>query len=365
MVLMTISLCMIVKNEEDVLGRSLDSIKDLVEEINIVDTGSTDHTKKIAADYTQRIFDFDWVDDFASARNFAFEQATKDYILWLDADDVLLKKDQEKFAELKETLSDAIDVVTMDYHLAFDEYKNVTFSVRRNRLLKREKQFRWIGAVHEYLAVGGDIWDSDIAITHRSLHHDSDRNLRIYEKQLARSETFTPRDLFYFANELTDHRMYDRAIRFYEKFLATQQGWIEDNITACGKLADCYLELEQPQRGLESVFRSFQYGRPRSEFCCRLGYHFLQKNEFHTAIFWYESATRPDLSTEGMGFQNVVCATWLPHLQLCICYDRLGDYESAYKHNETARQYRPQDPNILHNKQYLEPISQKNSPPVE
>ena len=86
--MVTISLCMIVKNEEDVIGRCLDSVSDLVDEINIVDTGSTDRTKEIVAKYTDRIFDFEWIDDFSAARNFSFQQATRQYILWLDADDI-------------------------------------------------------------------------------------------------------------------------------------------------------------------------------------------------------------------------------------------------------------------------------------
>lgn len=73
----TISLCMIVKNEESVLARCLDSIADLMDEIIIVDTGSTDHTKEIAANYTDKIFDFDWKSDFSAARNYSFPRQRK------------------------------------------------------------------------------------------------------------------------------------------------------------------------------------------------------------------------------------------------------------------------------------------------
>lgn len=98
-ILVTISLCMIVKNEEDVISRCLDSVNDLVEEINIVDTGSTDRTKEVITQYTDRIFDCEWINDFAAARNYAFKQATQEFILWLDADDILLKEDREKFVK--------------------------------------------------------------------------------------------------------------------------------------------------------------------------------------------------------------------------------------------------------------------------
>ncbi len=80
----TISLCMIVKNEEKVIGRCLDSVQDITDEIVIVDTGSTDCTKEIVSRYTDKVYDFQWIDDFSAARNFAFSQATKSYILWLD-----------------------------------------------------------------------------------------------------------------------------------------------------------------------------------------------------------------------------------------------------------------------------------------
>ena len=92
--MVTISLCMIVRDEEDVLGRCLESVRDLVDEIIIVDTGSKDRTKEIAAQFEARLFDFVWVDDFAAARNAAFAQASCDYCLWLDADDVLLEAEK-------------------------------------------------------------------------------------------------------------------------------------------------------------------------------------------------------------------------------------------------------------------------------
>ena len=78
-----ISLCMIIKNEEKTIARCLDSVKDLVDEIIIVDTGSTDKSKEIVSKYTDKVYDFEWVEDFAKARNFSFSKATKDYIMWL------------------------------------------------------------------------------------------------------------------------------------------------------------------------------------------------------------------------------------------------------------------------------------------
>lgn len=360
--MITVSLCLIVKDEEAVLDRCLKSIAHLVDEIIVVDTGSRDQTKSIAANYGATIFDFTWIDDFSAARNAAFEQATQEYILWLDADDVLSEDDQQRFADLKESLDPSVDVVTMLYHLAFDEYGNVSFSLRRNRLVKREKSFTWRGMVHEYLEVYGKVLHSDVAIIHQSEGGFSDRNLKIYQRRLANHDEFSPRDLYYYGNELVDHKRYDEAIPVYERFLNEGGGWIEDNIACCGKLADCYHHLGQHKKEIASVLRSLTYGSPRPEYCCRLGFHFLQQKDYLSAIFWYRLATQIKQKPDYTGFSATAYSTWLPHLQLCVCYSNIGAHRLAYLHNEVARHYRPTDPIILKNKQYLEHLLE---PPTE
>lgn len=352
----TISVVLIVRDEEDVLARCLDSVRAAADEIVIVDTGSTDRTREIASEYTAAIYSFEWIDDFAAARNYAFSQATSAYILWLDADDVFLEADLAKLLKLKAELSPDIDTVSMNYHLAMDEYGRVTSSLRRNRLVKRTRGFRWIGAVHEYLEVYGASLTSDIAVTHASLRHDSDRNLRIYEKRLAAGENFNARDTFYYANELKDHAQYEKAIAFYSKFLLQGEGWVEDNISACAKLSDCYSALGNEDMMMHHALMSFRYGTPLPEFCCRIGYWHLQKKAYETAAYWYHAALNTPKSGQAWSLRNDQCATWLPHLQLCVCYDRLGDHKQAYMHNEQARVYRPNDASVLHNKKYLEGI---------
>lgn len=93
----TISLCMIVRDEAAVLERCLQSVAHLVDEIIIVDTGSVDETKTIAAAFTPHLYDFPWQDDFSAARNFAFSKGTGDYLFWMDADDVLPPESQQRF----------------------------------------------------------------------------------------------------------------------------------------------------------------------------------------------------------------------------------------------------------------------------
>ena len=103
-----ISVCVIAKNEADVLGRCLESVKGL-DEIVVVDTGSTDNTKEIAKRYTDNVYDFVWCDDFSKARNFAIEQCTSDWILILDADEYL-----PTIEGIYKLCNDKFEAITMD-----------------------------------------------------------------------------------------------------------------------------------------------------------------------------------------------------------------------------------------------------------
>ena len=124
--MITISLCMIVKNEEPVLARCLDSVASMMDEIIIVDTGSTDRTKEIAAQYTNRIYDFTWCDDFSAARNYAFSLATMDYIYCPDADEYLDLENQRRFLRLKGALLPEIEIVQMN-HVGREAVKHKTY----------------------------------------------------------------------------------------------------------------------------------------------------------------------------------------------------------------------------------------------
>ena len=139
----TISLCMIVKNEEKTLGRILKIAQNFADEIIIVDTGSTD-----------KIFDFTWCDDFSKARNFSFSKATCDYQMWLDADDVITDENVSKIIALKTNFDTSVDVFEFKYSTCFDQNNHPVLTYFRERLLKRNDHFFWQGFV---------IWAVDIA----------------------------------------------------------------------------------------------------------------------------------------------------------------------------------------------------------
>ncbi|WHT47941.1 glycosyltransferase family 2 protein [Sporosarcina thermotolerans] len=92
-----LSVCIIMKNEEKVIGRCLESISGIADEIIIVDTGSKDQSKEIALQFTDKVFDFQWVNDFSKARNFAASKARGEWILAIDADEYVDRDSFEKF----------------------------------------------------------------------------------------------------------------------------------------------------------------------------------------------------------------------------------------------------------------------------
>ena len=218
--MISISLCMIVKNEADTLPRALESVKGVADEIIIVDTGSEDRTVEAARNYTPHIYPFEWIDDFSAARNYSFAKATKDYCMWLDADDVLLPADRDALIALKNSLDPSVDIVMMRYHAAFDSSGSPTFSYYRERLIKNNRTYVWHGAVHEAITPAGSVFYSDIAVTHQKTKPgDPDRNLRIYTQLLERGESLDARERFYYAQELYYHQRYRESISVLAAFL--------------------------------------------------------------------------------------------------------------------------------------------------
>lgn len=351
----TVSLCMVVKNAEKTLTRTLESVKGLVDEIIIVDLGSKDSTKKIALGYTKQVYDFQWSNDYSAALNFAFEFATMEYVLWLDVGDMFLEEDQEKFLTLKGNFDQNIDAVSLFRKTtnARPKETKALLEPHRYHLVKRLKKFQWVKKAKPYLLVGGNTMVSDISIitaNHRAFSLPTNQ-----EELQSEYVNFLPPDLFSLATRLLKQDERAEAIRVYEKFLATGKGWVEDNILACGRIADCYSHFEDQQNNLKYNFRSFEFDQPRAEACCRLGHYFLNLGHFSQATFWYKLATELEKPSDNYGL-IYPCWTWLPHIQLCICYDKMQQPALAYHHNEIARTYLPDDPRIVHNKTYLESI---------
>lgn len=352
--MITLSVCMIVKNEEEVLERCLNCAKNIADEIIVVDTGSTDHTKNIARRFTEKIYEFPWCDDFAKARNYSFSKATMEYIMWLDADDIFTPLDQQLLLELKQTLSPETDMVMMKYDVAFDADDNPTFSYYRERLFKRSGDFRWIGEIHEVIPQRGNVIYQDISVRHKKMKaNEPGRNLKIFEKMLADGKTLDPRQQYYYARELYYNGRYEDAILLFTQFLDDGNGWIENSISACKDLALCFYAVDQPQKALMSLLRSLTLDAPRAEICCDIGKHFFDRDQYGSAIFWYQTAASCELEIRNGAFCLTDCYGYIPYMQLCVCFDRLGERDKAIEYNEKAGLIKPEDKGYLFNKNYF------------
>lgn len=348
--MISISLCMIVKNEEEVLERCLKSVKNLVDEIIIVDTGSIDKTKIIAKKYTNKIYDFKWCDDFSKARNFAFSLATSNYILWLDADDIMPKKTINYLIKNKQFLT--ADCYMLKYDIAFNNNKP-TFSYYRERIVKNCTSAVWQGAVHECITPFGNIKKLNYSIHHKKIKQiQCNRNLKIYQS-LKSQRKLLPREQYYYSRELYDNKKYKQAITELKKFINSNLGWKENIIDALFLLADCYMIVNDYEKHIQTLFKTFLYDTPRANICCKIGDYFMLQKNYHTAKYWYQAATKcEDVLNKG-GFVQSIYYNYYPFLQLCVCFYNLGDIKKAISYNNLAEKYCPNCNIVKGNKNFF------------
>lgn len=333
--MITISLCMIVKNEEKILARCLDSIVDLMDEIIIVDTGSTDATKEIAARYTDKIYDFTWIDDFSAARNFAFSKATQEYIYTADADEVVDSDNYDKFKMLKEAMLPEIEIVQMKYGNQLQNGTVYNFDEEyRPKLFKRLREFVWEEPIHEMVRLHPIVFDSDIVITHLPENSHAKRDLMTFAKHIDKGFRLSKRLHGMYARELYlvgDREDFVKAKDFFAESAADAERSKDEIIEACCVVA-------KAARLAEDHITFFKYTTKViamegcSEICCELGRFYEDARDFEEAVLWYYNGryqTTPVLSIAAGGEE--------PLQGLIRCYRRMGlDEQVAFYQQEYA-----------------------------
>lgn len=336
--MVTISLCMIVKNEEKILDRCLKSIRELMDEIIIVDTGSTDRTKEIARKYTDKIYDFRWINDFSAARNFAFSKASCDYIYSADADEVLDEENQEKFWLLKETLMPEVEIVQMYYgnQLLHGTVYNYDRELRP-KLFKRLRSFCWIEPVHETMRLLPVVFDSDIEITHLPENSHAGRDIRIFEAILERGEKLSERLFNMYAKELLiagDKQQLANAEQFFGE---TADG--DDTPPEQMKEALCVAVRAARMRG--DYLKMFRYALKGvtdegiSEVCFELGEYYFNQRDYKEASIWYYNA-----AYETVSILDIHTGGDLPLKRLSECYEAMGMKEQAEDYRQAALEWK-------------------------
>lgn len=316
--MITISLCMIVKNEEAILERCLDSIKDLMDEIIIVDTGSTDNTRAIALKYTDLVYDFSWCEDFAAARNFSFSKATKEYIYAPDADEFIDDTNHRRFAMLKAAMLPEIEIVQMKYVTPpeFNTVQNASKELRP-KLFRRLRTFTWINPVHETVRLDPVVYDSDIEIMHLPQSTHGKRDFAIFKHSYAKNGTLPRGILTMYAKELLkcgcDEDFSDAAPIF--EALARKDSSEESTCI----LAHYYRIAGEYDKFFAIALKNVALDG-YSEICCELGSYYFEKGEYEEAILWFYNAvyeTQPVL--------NIQCGGSIPLSALADCYTKWAD----------------------------------------
>lgn len=185
---------------------------------------------------------------------------------------------------------------------------------------------------------------------------DKWRNLNIYRNLISSGGKLTPRDKFYYGRELMFCGLYTEAAAVLEDFLLGD-GWSENKSEACLNLATVYAACGDEEGAEKAVVRSFLYGCPKSRACCALGEKYMKCGNTGAAIFWYKTAAgiTQDLKCGGFGEEDF--SGYIPFMQLCVLYDRLGEHSVAEHYNELAGAIKPHDKSYLHNKEYFKKVN--------
>ncbi len=236
----TISLCMIVKNEEFFLPKCLDSVKDFVDEIIIVDTGSTDRSVEIAKRYNAKTYHHPWENNFSKARNYSLKYATCDWILILDADEELDTKDAPGLkAVIRECDADLLYLQVLDKTME-GEIVSVSNSVR---VFRNHLGIKYEGTVHNYLKYNGNTKIANIKLFHYGYNLDEEKMERKFVrtssllKEQIKNDPSNPMPHHFLAIAFSGRNMYDECI---DEALKAIKLFEQNNINTDVKLLTCY-----------------------------------------------------------------------------------------------------------------------------
>jgi glycosyltransferase involved in cell wall biosynthesis len=222
-----LSLCMIVKNEEKVLKRCLDSVHGIVDEIIIVDTGSTDSTKEIALKYVDRVYEFEWTNSFADARNYAQKKAKGEWILVLDADEYVDRESLQKLLTILKNSKEDVDGYDVTIYNFMGTYGERVLQHRSTRIYRNDPNIHYYRSIHEQLKKNKNqelitetipfiIYHSGYMTQTVKEKNKNKRNAELIEKELnsSNSKGF---DYFNLANEYLSKAEVEEALKYYLK----------------------------------------------------------------------------------------------------------------------------------------------------
>jgi glycosyltransferase involved in cell wall biosynthesis len=290
----TISLCMIVKNEERVLGDCLQSAKPYVDEIIIVDTGSTDRTVEIAQAHNARVFHFPWCDSFSAARNESLQHATGDWIFWMDADDTLPAQCGEKLHDLVALAEARTTGFLMQVHIPPAPGESGFTVVDHVKLFRNRPELRFEGRIHEQILesiyrAGGSVERSDLYVVHsgydyspQGQDHKRERDLLLLAKDLEERPNH-PFVLFNIGMTAYHLKDYAQAIPALERCLSLCKPRESIVRKVYAMLAGCYLSCGDVDQAKAFVQQGLDLFPHDPELLFRAGIVYRELGELQSA----------------------------------------------------------------------------------
>lgn len=368
----TISLCLIVKDEEKLLAGSLDSVKNLVDEIIIVDTGSTDNTVEIANQYTNKVYYFEWIDDFAAARNFAQSKATCDYVFRWDADWLISVEESEKIQSLKKDWFENADQVYFTWDTTLNgDGKPTTTSL--TYFIYRSGYYHWELPIHEMLVQNNPnallvnkSWP-DIHIQHlkdfttRDIR--SSQNITIMESALQKMnhrEIGYTRILKNYIAELYLINRFDSVVdnaRIYLQSVQTHRSVFTDfDATVVDLMVASLIQLNnlsEAKTVVNELYVSMNHLRRIHILAGDIAYFF---HDFHNAAIEYETAQNIKIVVETFAVMDVERLDIYVKLQLAKLYFASKDHEKSRENLYYIISNSSLDQNIMESKHLLNEI---------
>ncbi|MDQ0891978.1 glycosyltransferase involved in cell wall biosynthesis [Paenibacillus sp. V4I9] len=359
-----LSLCMIVKNEEKVLERCLLSVKTLVDEIIVVDTGSTDQTKAIAVRHTDKVYDFSWTNDFSAARNESIRHAAGRWILILDADEYVQPTDHDKLRkyllEYKSNRPCGFVLNIMNFGGSGNDESNVTESTGA-RLFLNGKSIRYIEPIHEQLTSDFGtpsftpypfvIFHTGYTVQVVQEKNKSERNLSILEKMNAGEKRNNPYFCFVLGNEYTSTGREDEALEVYRRSLERSSPSDTWYFYLLESLALLEMKKGNYSKAHVNIRNGIKLLPDRTDFLCMegilletLGLWNAAENVFHQCIQTAEEAEK-----KGSPYWIIKPSYGkiVPHQSIAEIKRRKGDITGAIHHWVKTLQVQPKNYIVL------------------
>lgn len=274
-----ISVCIITKNESENLKKCLKALKPYPFEIVVVDTGSADDTMDVARRYTDRIYEFTWIDDFSAARNFAAKCASNDILFPIDTDEILNELDWEQLQAAVSTHPESVGhVKRLDYYETDAGLK--CYDVMIERLYDR-RYYQFQGAIHEALVPIADIpytdYEAPIVIDHagylgsaEKLREKAERNLALLEKEIAKNPS-DPYPYFQTAQSYLLMRDKDRACKYFQAAIERDPPPQADYTRMLvNNYGHCLLDLDKPGEAV-NLLSYYEHFDDCMDYLCMIG----------------------------------------------------------------------------------------------